>query len=36
MGGAYNLRHLGMIATSPSWYRCWLEWRWKRYPFAAR
>lgn len=34
MGGAYNLRHLGMIATSPSWYRCWLEWRWRRYPFV--
>jgi hypothetical protein len=29
MGGSFNLRHLGMIATSNSWWRCWLEWRWR-------
>jgi hypothetical protein len=32
MGGGYNQRHLGLIATSGSWRRYWLEWRWKRYP----
>lgn len=32
MGGSFKLRHLGMIATSNSWWRYWLEWRWKRYP----
>lgn len=34
MGGGYNKRHLGMIATSNSWRRFWLEWRWARYPFV--
>lgn len=34
MGGGYNKRHLGMIATSGSWRRWWLEWRWARYPLA--
>ena len=28
-----NLRHLGMIATSSSWRRFWISWRWKKYPF---
>lgn len=31
--GSLNPRHLGMIATSGSWRRHWLEWRWARYPF---
>lgn len=34
MGGAVRLRHLGMIATSNSWRRHWLEWRWNKYPFV--
>lgn len=34
MGQTFKLRHLGMIATSPSWRRHWLEWRWKTYPFV--
>lgn len=29
MGGAYNLRHLGMIATSPSWRRWFLPVMWR-------
>lgn len=32
--GGLRLRHLGMIATSPSWRRFFLEWRWTRYPFV--
>jgi hypothetical protein len=35
MGGGYNLRHMGMIATSKSWRRFWLEWRWAKYPKSA-
>lgn len=31
MGGSQSLRHLGMIATSGSWRRFWLEWRLKSY-----
>ena len=27
---------LGMIATSPSWRRFWLPWRWLAYPFVSR
>ena len=27
------LRRLGMIATSPSWRRYWLPWRWAAYPW---
>jgi len=33
MGGG-NLRHLGLIATSGSWRRFWLAWRWLKYPFV--
>lgn len=36
MGGSINLRHLGMIATSGSWRRWWLEWRWARYRWVGR
>ena len=36
MGGSTKLRHLGMIATSGSWRRWWLEWRWARYPWVKR
>jgi len=32
MGGSQNLRHLGMIATSGSYRRHWLAWRWWKYP----
>lgn len=28
MGGAYSLRHLGMISTSGSWRRYWLPLMW--------
>lgn len=34
MGGNRNRRYLGMIATSGSWRRFWLEWRWAKYPFV--
>jgi len=34
MGGNLNQRHRGMIATSSSWRRHWLAWRWLRYPFV--
>lgn len=34
MGGG-NLRHLGMIATSGSWRRHFLPWRWARYPMVT-
>lgn len=36
MGGSTNHRHLGMIATSGSWYRHWLDWRWRRYPAVVK
>lgn len=35
MGGRTNLRHLGMIATSGSWRRFFLVWRWGRYPIGV-
>lgn len=28
------LRRLGMIATSQSWRRFWMPWRWKTYPWV--
>lgn len=31
---AAHKRSLGMIATSGSWRRFWLAWRWGRYPAA--
>ena len=31
---AAHRRSLGMIATSRSWRRFWLSWRWARYPLA--
>ena len=34
MGGG-DLRHLGMIAASGSWYRHFLDWRWRKYPQVA-
>ncbi len=27
-------RFHGMIATSGSWRRFWLEWRWSKYPWV--
>lgn len=34
--GGMHKRHLGMIATSSSWRRFWLEWRWRVYPWVGR
>lgn len=35
MGGGYNHRHLGMIATSGSWRRYWLPVMWKAWERAG-
>lgn len=35
MGGGYNHRHLGMIATSGSWRRYWLPLMWKAWEKAG-
>lgn len=35
MGGGYNQRHLGLIATSGSWRRWWLPLMWAAWERAG-
>lgn len=35
MGGGYNQRHFGLIATSNSWRRYWLPLMWKAWERAG-